>query len=66
MLIYRLAQSLLPFCNAPLIAWTLESLSASNVQKAFIVIREGAKELQEWLEWVLCTFRQHLFRRRTH
>lgn len=46
-------QSLLPFCNAPLIAWTLESLSASNVQKAFIVIREGAKELQEWLEWVL-------------
>lgn len=44
-------QCLLPFCNAPLIAWTLESLAASNVKNTFIVIREGAQELQEWLEY---------------
>ncbi|KAK9898669.1 hypothetical protein P389DRAFT_178044 [Cystobasidium minutum MCA 4210] len=41
---------LLPFLNSPLIAWTLESLSASNVQVAWIVVRDGAKELQEWLD----------------
>lgn len=45
-------QCLLPLLNAPLIAWTLESLSASNVKVVHILIREGARELQEWLEWV--------------
>lgn len=49
----RAAQCLLPFCKAPLIAWTLESLAASNVKNTFIVIREGAQELQEWLECAL-------------
>lgn len=46
----RRKQCLLPFLNSPLIAWTLESLSASNVKIAYIVVRDGAKELQEWLE----------------
>ena len=49
-------QCLLPLCNAPLIAWTLESLAASNVKNTFIIIREGAQELQEWLEYAMSLY----------
>jgi hypothetical protein len=51
--VHRALQCLLPFLNSPLIAWTLESLSAAKVKIAWIVIRDGAKELQEWLECVV-------------
>ncbi|GAA5835110.1 hypothetical protein JCM9279_007202 [Rhodotorula babjevae] len=40
---------LLPLLNIPLLAWTLESLSASGVEQAFLFVHDGVDELRKWL-----------------
>jgi translation initiation factor eIF-2B subunit epsilon len=42
-------QCLLPLLNTPLLAWTLECLSASNVEQVFIFVRDGVDEVRAWL-----------------
>ncbi|TNY22364.1 hypothetical protein DMC30DRAFT_392369 [Rhodotorula diobovata] len=40
---------LLPLLNIPLLAWTLESLSASGVEQAFLFVHDGVEEVRKWL-----------------
>ncbi|GAA5998409.1 translation initiation factor eIF2B catalytic subunit epsilon [Rhodotorula paludigena] len=40
---------LVPLLNIPLLAWTLESLSASGVEQAFLFVRDGVEEVRQWL-----------------
>ncbi|GAA5862554.1 hypothetical protein JCM3774_001056 [Rhodotorula dairenensis] len=40
---------LLPLLNVPLLAWTLESLSASGVEQAFLFVHDGVDQVRDWL-----------------
>ncbi|POY72520.1 hypothetical protein BMF94_4346 [Rhodotorula taiwanensis] len=40
---------LLPLLNVPLLAWTLESLSASGVEQAFLFVHDGVEHVRDWL-----------------
>ncbi|TKA57409.1 hypothetical protein B0A53_00638 [Rhodotorula sp. CCFEE 5036] len=40
---------LLPLLNVPLLAWTLESLSASGVEQAFLFVHDGVEQVRDWL-----------------
>lgn len=44
-----LRQCLLPLLNVPLLAWTLESLSASGVEQAFLFVHDGVEQVRDWL-----------------
>ncbi|SGY47010.1 BQ5605_C001g00486 [Microbotryum silenes-dioicae] len=46
------SQCLLPLLGSPLLAWTLECLTANGVEQIFVFVQDGVEQVKAWLACV--------------